>query len=352
MENFKQENNDYFLVFLIAKIQNILRTPCPLPTQPEECELQNDCEFGFDQDCNCLPDTNDPTNENNETGINIDLGLLSALNQYLEPDLTPEQMDWIFENQENIDFAQMALDALQNGGEADFEEKIILDPAFVNNDCLANVYSQMKNNSTSFSNYLENFLGETPVAHLRFNYDENFGNNQPNNTTALAITEPPQNYVINIIFNGDPNLPSSTHNKPKLIIAVAFIHEMIHAEIYRKMLSAAQLGNLDTTGSMTPSQQVNFVNNLRNNFPDLYDYYVDRWRDNWGHQLMAQHYVDIIKGAIAEYDNNAHSQETYEAIAWMGLYNTIAWNNLTPAEQTTLTENFNTFIQNDTNTCD
>ncbi len=50
---------------------NPLRTPCPLPTQPEECELQNDCEFGFDQDCNCLPDPNDPTNENNETGINL-----------------------------------------------------------------------------------------------------------------------------------------------------------------------------------------------------------------------------------------------------------------------------------------
>jgi len=67
---------------------------------------------------------------------------------------------------------------------------------------------------------------------------------------------------------------------------------------------------------------------------------------------MAQHYVDIIKNAIAEYDNNQHSQDTYNAIAWIGLYNTIAWNNLTNEEKETLIENKNNFIQNDTDTCD
>ena len=183
-------------------LQTTLRHPCPNIDPIEECYEPNGdpCQFDCDSNGNCLPDPNDPTNENNETGINIDLSLIFALNQYLEPNLTLEQIDWIFENQENIDFAQMALNALQNGGEADFEEKIILDPAFVNNDCLANVYSQMKNNSTSFSNYLENFLGETPVAHLKFDYDENFDANQPEELdNALAITEPPQNYVINII---------------------------------------------------------------------------------------------------------------------------------------------------------
>ena len=51
------------------------------------------------------------------------------------------------------------------------------------------------------------------------------------------------------------------NEKPKLIIALSFIHEMIHAEIYRKMLSAAQLGNLNTNG-WTIQQQIDFVNNL------------------------------------------------------------------------------------------
>ncbi len=87
-----------------------LRQPCP----PEECELQNDCEFGFDQDCNCLPDPNDPTNENNETGINIDLSLIFALNQYLEPNLTPEQIDWIFENEDNTQLTEEILSWLAN----------------------------------------------------------------------------------------------------------------------------------------------------------------------------------------------------------------------------------------------
>ena len=130
-------------------------------------------------------------------------------------------------------------------------------------------------------------------------------------------------------------MDASIHNKPKLLIAVSFVHEMINAEIYRKMLPAAQLGNL-TTPNMTTKQQINYVKNLRNNFPGLYDYYVKRWRIDWGHQMMAQHYVDIIKNAIAEYDTNAYTSETYEAIAWLGLYGTIAWNNLSPSKQTTL----------------
>lgn len=67
---------------------------------------------------------------------------------------------------------------------------------------------------------------------------------------------------------------------------------------------------------------------------------------------MAEHYVDIIVSALSQYDNNTHSQATYEAIAWIGLYDTIAWNNLTQAQRDTLTQNRINFIQNATDTCD
>ena len=238
-----------------------------------------------------------------------------------------------------------------------FDDQIFIDQDFKDNDCLKSVYDQM-GKATKFQEYLQNFEPDASVAHLRFRYDENFKINQLEQYhNALAITEPPlgntnvADYNINITFNGDVNLTSSIHGKSKLIIAVSFIHEMIHAEIFRKMLSAAQFGNLDPV-NMTPEQQVNFVNNLQNNFEGIWDYYVDRWREDWGHQLMAQHYVDIIVSAISEYDNNAHSQATYEALAWVGLYDTIAWENLTTEQQTAHETNRENFEDNATDNCD
>jgi len=47
---------------------------------------------------------------------------------------------------------------------------------------------------------------------------------------------------------------------------------------------------------------------------------------------MAQHYRDIIVQALMEFDNS-HSSELYEALAWVGLKGTTAWNNLSQAER-------------------
>lgn len=248
-----------------------------------------------------------------------------------------------------INFAQSAVEALVNNGEVDFLEKIILDGDLKENDCLYSVYTDM-GKATTFANYLENFDGDMSVANLRLKYDEDFESNHPDYTSALAITLPPQNYLIDIIFNGDENLDVSIHDKPKLIIALCFIHEMIHAEIYRKMLSAAQLGNLNSNG-WTIQQQIDFVNNLRNDFPGLYDYYYQRWHPDWGHQIMAQHYLNIIVSALSEYDNNQNSLETYEALAWIGLYDTISWNNLPPQQQQNHITNRQNFENNATDIC-
>jgi len=239
----------------------------------------------------------------------------------------------------------------------DFDDHIFVDEEFKENECLLSVYEDM-GKATTFNNYLQNFDGDMSVSHLRFKYDENFSNTfQPEYHNAIAITEPPlgtQNvadYNINITFNGDMNLTSSIHNKPDLIIAVSFIHEMIHAEVFRKMLSAAQFGNLDPD-NMTPQQQLDFVYNLHNNFDGIWDYYVDRWREDWGHQLMAEHYIDIIVSAVSEYDNNSHSLDTYKALAWVGLYDTIAWNNLLPEQQEAHENNLQNYIDNATDICD
>lgn len=255
-------------------------------------------------------------------------------------------------------FSILAIEAFIDDGEVDFEEKVILDHTFVNNPCLKGVYDQMGEAST-FNNYLQNFDEDMSVAHLNFKYDENFKNNYaPENWTALAITEPPvaglnnnvPNYNIDITFNGDIDLDTSIHNKPKLIIAVGLIHEMIHAETFRKMMAAAQQGHLNTN-LYTTQNRIDYINSLRDNFPGIYDYYVDRWREDWGHQQMAQHYIGIIVDALKEYDNNQQTQEVYESIAWLGLEGTIAWNNLSQTERDTISQTRINFINNDTNIC-
>lgn len=301
-----------------------------------------------------------------------------------------EQFNWVFNNRDsqdlndikdylneaiNItseieDFVKDAIDALNNDEAESFEdflfdEQIFIDKDFKDNSCLKSVYDAM-GKTTKFKEYLQNFEPEFSVAHLRLKYDENFGSNHPDATTALAITDPPlngtnnsnvANYNINITFNGDSNLDASIHNKPKLIIAVAFIHEMIHAEVFRKMLSAAQQGHLNTS-QYTTQNRINYINSLRNNFEGIYDYYVERWKPDWGHQQMAQHYRNIIVGALKEFDNNQHTQAQYEAIAWLGLEGTIAWQNLDEdpnltiqQEQDNIIQTRTNFINNDTDKC-
>lgn len=267
-------------------------------------------------------------------------------------------------SQQKILFVKEAIDVLNNDKTESFkdflfDEQIFIDKDFKDNPCLKSVYNAM-GKTTKFKEYLQNFEPEFSVAHLRLKYDENFKDNKdPKYWNALAITEPPlngannstvANYNINITFNGDSNLDASIHNKPKLIIAVAFIHEMIHAEVFRKMLSAAQQGHLNTS-QYTTQNRIDYVNSLRNNFPGIYDYYVERWKSNWGHQQMAQHYRNIIVGALKEFDNNQHTQAQYEAIAWLGLDGTVAWNNLTQPEKDNITQTRTNFINNDTDKC-
>lgn len=69
-------------------------------------------------------------------------------------------------------------------------------------------------------------------------------------------------------------------------------------------------------------------------------------------------YQAVISTALKQYDDNQHTQEEYEAIAWLGLEGTIAWQNLdkdpnltTEQEQDNITETRTNFIDNDTNRC-
>lgn len=222
--------------------------------------------------------------------------------------------------------------------------EIILDSSFVENPCLSSVYEQA-GEAAAFQNILQNFDGEFSVAHLKLSASSDISGN--------AVTKPPSNYIIDIEFN------TNRLNRPELSVARTLIHELIHAEMWRKLLSLAGKGELNYD-NWTTAEQVNFVYSIRDNFPGIYDYY--RNYKNWHHEQMAGHYLNIIEQGLRQY-NSAFSNEIYEALAWVGLrgeggingvtglteYPTTAWENLDQERRLELIDLNNLFKESNPN---
>ena len=289
--------------------------------------------------------------------------------------LNSQQFNWAFNNrnsqtlsnvtnflnqnsfsQEAKEFAKLAVQAFIDGGDFDSINQVIIDSTLVNNERLNCVYNKFKNGENNISQYLDNFLKDNSVGHLKISSDDDFQNNYSSNFwNAGAITKLPENYIIEIVFNSDPNLSSSEPNMPTIILALELIHEMVHAEMFRKLLSCAQLPNVNWH-NFTEEQWKNFINNLANSYEGIYDYYIRYFLDssspsNYQHQQMAQHYVNTIADALADFDNNQHSENFYQNLAWTGLQNTVAWNNLSTTQQNEIQNTITNAIQNEPHEC-
>lgn len=224
------------------------------------------------------------------------------------------------------------------------EFDILIDPSFSNNSCLNSVFTNA-GNAPTIDGYLNNFDGTFSVAHLRLAGNSNL----PLGTNA--ITYEPENWVIKIDFN------TSSQNlgqRPTLDVARTLIHELIHAEIYRKLLTLSDAGEIVWSKS--------FFHGMKDDFPGLFDYYM-RWYFNKPngvpsaqHQLMAEHYRDIIEDALIEFDNS-HNDDVYEALAWIGLMGegevdqntglppnpTVGWENLSQQDRLAIIAEYNGF---------
>ena len=140
-------------------------------------------------------------------------------------------------------------------------------------------------------------------------------------------------------------------NMPKSVIALIFAHEMIHAEMYRKMLDALKDAKINEKTLQwdewkDPKGFKKFLNSMENKYDGIFDYFV-RYKHNiprnekseWQHQMMAQHYRNIIKDVLTEYDEiNTEitlTEEQKEALSWIGLMNDKfpSWNKLSQDEQ-------------------
>ncbi len=110
--------------------------------------------------------------------------------------------------------------------DVDLLYQLIVDQSLKNNPCLNSVYTQL-GKAPKFQNYIQNFDGNFSVANLKLTASDQLPNN------INAETSAPDNYLVTISFN------TNNLNRPALSIARTFIHELILAEIFRKLLSVS-----------------------------------------------------------------------------------------------------------------
>ncbi|MCD0455950.1 hypothetical protein LPB85_10940 [Chryseobacterium sp. LC2016-27] len=192
---------------------------------------------------------------------------------------------------------------------------------------LNSIYNKIKT-SANFNEYLKNFESNFSVAHLVFDI------NSITKVDALAETTEPINYFIKITFNKDKDW----NNIPKVVVAGTFMHEMIHAEMFRKLLSINSTPNGNIDWDLVKSL------NTEHNYPGLYDYYVRSMSGdtNSHHEAMAAHYVNIMVNFLKQVYGNQYTDIEYKSIIWMSsLKGTRAWNLLSQSQKNLYETTFN-----------
>jgi hypothetical protein len=114
-------------------------------------------------------------------------------------------------------------------------------------------------------------------------------------------------------------------------VAFTLLHEGIHAEIYRKLLSIHGPQNLNI-----------------NNFPSMYNLYKEYEikEGRFSHEYMANYYTVTMAIALRQYDNNKFDIEYYQAYAWQGLEGTSDYNAKSPAEKGAIQDKIRTVLEN------
>ncbi len=231
-----------------------------------------------------------------------------------------------------------------SNGECVAVDEIIIDSSFENTKAEC-VYNKLKSTSSGFKELIKKFDGEFPVSHLRFKTDPNMSSN-----TRKAYTVPPSNFVIDIVLNGNSSKDASYQKRPNLLVAKTIVHEVIHAEMWRKILSIIDNGG-DVEG-LTAQEWKNKL--MAGDYPGIFDYYTRFGVNGFQHPQMAAHYRNVITDALQEFDDNNHSRQFYEDLAWEGLIysNDPTWTGLNQTEKTRIENVIDTYFnQNKDESC-
>ncbi|WP_312089800.1 hypothetical protein [Chryseobacterium sp.] len=198
---------------------------------------------------------------------------------------------------------------------------------FKNHAKLNGIYNKIKT-SSNFNQILKNFTPEGSVAHLIFDIGVT------SKPESDAETSEPVNYWITIKFNKNKDWA----NKPKIVIAGTFMHELIHAEILRQLLAVA-----NTNGNINEATLMDYAKNHKH--IELFNAYVKAKTNDadFQHEYMAQKFVTTIANFLKQVYGNQYTDTEYKTVVWMSsLKGTKAWNLLPQSERDLYTTTFNT----------
>lgn len=122
---------------------------------------------------------------------------------------------------------------------------------------------------------------------------------------------------------------NSDHIDYSLGIAHTLIHETLHATLNRKM---------DSTNAFQNEGEI-----LKTEFPYIFDAYQEY--TDYPHEIMSNRYISLMVAALKDFDST-YSQEYYEAIAWIGLKGTKAFNNLPQTKIDKLNKDLSSYLKN------
>lgn len=198
--------------------------------------------------------------------------------------------------EESLDFANAALEGLESGGKADFEDEVILDSEFLKTPAYC-VYNELKKqNGNLFKQTIGSFIDD-PEYNLYFRVGECEYTDQ-----ACTDGTTTSKGVMTIILE---NTGISSLNA-----AATLLHEGIHAELFRFV---DQVHNEEVDP------------NNRKRLLSLYGIYKQLgWEGNSipgqaQHVYMAENYITPIAKSIRELDDNKYPLEYYMGFGWDGL---------------------------------
>ena len=231
-------------------------------------------------------------------------------------------------------FIKEGLEAIKNGGTINFEEEIV-NKLKGKANC---VYLKLENNNF-IKKTLGKFLGTKAPVHLIIEQD---------NLDEGTSGETEYGDIIKIILDID-----DMKNTPSLWGAHTILHEAIHADIYRKIRVTSRLHYDRYT------REYSLPDGSRAHFPTLFDYY-DNFPNNPQHNFMADFYREAMEKGLKEYATligKTYPDQLYKDIAWSGLHNTKAWDNMfadpvfTRNEQRRILRAINNFKNSGNNEC-
>ncbi|UJH92097.1 hypothetical protein LZ575_05715 [Antarcticibacterium sp. 1MA-6-2] len=277
--------------------------------------------------------------------------------------VTMQNLMFLRENsfsEEAKDFSAEAIKAVIYGGEVDFDERVILDTSFRSNAKTKKVYDNLKNlSSTIFNDIINDHFQSSKEANIKFDIgaipDEN------------GFSYKARTYAS---YNGSDKYirirlkDTFVQNASTMEIALAIIHELVHAELLVRSIESGLILNITPSGAYSfsnygnPSPFTSF-----NVFNALATYYKNLGSGNpqWNHDLfnilelregiaanlMAVHpWLDDPQDPFENYISSglitfSSLSNYFEYLAWAGLEGTQEYINLSSTEKAKISYSIN-----------